>query len=119
MAGASNNVVHRWLLGGHFTVKFGSALREILRDDNVIEALRSAGMTPEMIGTHSLRKGGATFVTSGSTLCNIVAVCLRGGWSMGVQGARSTIHAVLVLLLRFGFESVMFTTDGVLFFLFA
>ena len=39
-----------------------------------------------LIGLHSIRKGVSTFVTMGSTICNIVAVCLRAGWTMGVQG---------------------------------
>ena len=50
-------------------------------------------MTWEDIGLHSISKGVSTFVTMGSTICNIVAacfnivaVCLRAGWMMGVQG---------------------------------
>ncbi|KAF0775917.1 hypothetical protein AaE_000383, partial [Aphanomyces astaci] len=36
------------------------------------------------IGTHSIRKGAATFVSSGSTGgTSIVSVCLRCGWSLG------------------------------------
>ena len=35
-------------------------------------------------GTHSIRKGAATFVCSGSTTCpSFAAVSLRAGWSMG------------------------------------
>ncbi|ETV78485.1 hypothetical protein H257_08009 [Aphanomyces astaci] len=36
------------------------------------------------IGTHSIRKGAATFVSSGSTGGpSIISVCLRCGWSLG------------------------------------
>ncbi|RHZ34822.1 hypothetical protein DYB26_012302 [Aphanomyces astaci] len=36
------------------------------------------------IGTHSIRKGAATFVSSGSTGGpSLVSICLRCGWSLG------------------------------------
>jgi len=48
------------------------------------EEIRAMGIDPEMIGVHSIRKGAATYVCSGSTGGpSIAAVCNRAGWTMG------------------------------------
>eukprot|EP00924_Labyrinthula_sp_SR-Ha-C_P012242 maker-scaffold_10-snap-gene-1.13-mRNA-1 protein AED:0.20 eAED:0.20 QI:0/0/0/1/0.5/0.33/3/0/415 len=61
--------------------------------DEVENELRRRGLTPEEFGTHSLRKGAATFCASGHTNAPpIAAVQLRAGWSMGT---------VLKVYLRF------------------
>ncbi|CAM9637464.1 unnamed protein product, partial [Phaeothamnion confervicola] len=42
------------------------------------------GIEPNDVGTHSARKGAATYAASGSTACPpIPAICLRAGWSVG------------------------------------
>jgi len=44
------------------------------------------GVNPDEIGVHSIRKGAATYCTSGTTAgVNFVAVCVRAGWSMGFK----------------------------------
>jgi hypothetical protein len=41
-------------------------------------------MTTDDIGTHSMRKGSATFASSGSTACpSSSAIHLRAGWTLG------------------------------------
>ena len=51
------------------------AFRKLL-DDN--------GIPFDEIGTHSYRKGSATYTASGSTSAPpIVAICLRAGWKLG------------------------------------
>ena len=46
------------------------------------------GMPPNMFGTHSIRKGAATHVATGSTASPPISViCLRANWVMpGVMG---------------------------------
>ena len=58
-------------------------LGRLLFNDAKME-LDARGLTPDNIGTHSLRKGSASYTTSGSTSCpSTVAVHLRAGWNMG------------------------------------
>ena len=42
------------------------------------------GIDPDEIGVHSIRKGAATYCTSGTTSgISFAALCVRAGWSMG------------------------------------
>jgi len=53
------------------------------------DELKSMGVDPDDLGTHSTRKGVATQVTAGSTVAPpLISVCLRMGWSLlgPVQG---------------------------------
>jgi hypothetical protein len=46
--------------------------------------IRGMGVDPKDIGVHSIRKGAATYVCSGTTCApSIAAVCNRAGWTMG------------------------------------
>lgn len=48
------------------------------------DELNSKGLEPSDLGTHSTRKGAASFTSSGSTSCpSIMAITLRAGWTMG------------------------------------
>jgi hypothetical protein len=50
----------------------------------IAHALASNGLKPEDIGTHSGRKGAATYASSGSTSGpSAAAIHLRAGWAMG------------------------------------
>jgi hypothetical protein len=41
------------------------------------------GIEPENIGVHSIRKGAATYCSSGTTTgVSFAAICVRAGWSM-------------------------------------
>ena len=46
--------------------------------------LTARGMTADDLGTHSMRKGSATYASSGSTACpSSTAIHLRAGWALG------------------------------------
>ena len=52
--------------------------------DDHAEEIRGIGIDPNDIGVHSIRKGAATYVCSGTTSApSIAAVCNRAGWTMG------------------------------------
>lgn len=60
--------------GSNQKIRFGKALQRALGKLN----------DTKMYGTHSIRKGVATFACSGSTSGpSIISVCLRCGWSLG------------------------------------
>jgi hypothetical protein len=64
--------------------RFRKVLSRILKGSKVGPELERRGITPDDIGTHSMRKGASTYCSSGSTACPpSVAVHLRAGWSMG------------------------------------
>ena len=64
--------------------RYSESLQQTLRGDEMKEFLAAHGFNPSDFGAHSLRKGAATYVTSGSTGGpSIVAVCQRAGWHMG------------------------------------
>ena len=43
----------------------------------------SLGMIPEQFGTHSIRKGAVTHISTGTTSCPpIASICLRANWKM-------------------------------------
>jgi hypothetical protein len=52
--------------------------------DEHSEEIRGMGIDPQDLGVHSIRKGAATYVCSGTTCApSIAAVCNRAGWTMG------------------------------------
>ena len=63
--------------------RFHKSLKEMFSDEDLL------GHSAGTFGTHSLRKGSATYASSGSTSCPpYSAVCLRAGWTMpGVSSA--------------------------------
>jgi hypothetical protein len=73
--------------GGYQYDRYGKILRKILERDQLRAALKRGGLAPTDIGSHSARKGAATFVSSCTTAGpSTAAVCLRAGWTMpGVQ----------------------------------
>jgi hypothetical protein len=72
------------LFPGHSqATRFNSSLARLLRSSDFEGTLAHYGLAPEDLGSHSLRKGSSTFVTSGTTDCpSQVAVNLRAGWTM-------------------------------------
>lgn len=56
-------------------------------ETTIEEELKNQGMNLEDLGTHSMRKGAATYCSSGSTACrSSTSVHLRAGWALqGVQ----------------------------------
>ncbi|ETM99764.1 hypothetical protein PPTG_18514 [Phytophthora nicotianae INRA-310] len=74
----------RFFLGGSQYDRFCKQLGRIFNQDDVSNELKRRAVKPDEIGTHSLRKGAATFASSGSTACpTSTAVNLRAGWSLG------------------------------------
>ncbi|ETV77444.1 hypothetical protein H257_08861 [Aphanomyces astaci] len=64
-------------LGANQRDRFGKALKAL---DYTVLGEAASGT----VGTHSIRKGAATFVCSGSTSGpSVISVCLRCGWSLG------------------------------------
>lgn len=67
--------------GSAQAARFGAALLRILGSN--ADLLKEHGFVPEDFGTHSNRKGSATYVTSGTPDGpGQVPVNLRGGWTM-------------------------------------
>ena len=71
--------------GGNQEDRYSKVLRRMLQNN---QASLNALFTDDLdIGTHSVRKGAATYATTGSTAApSIIAVQLRAGWTLeGVQ----------------------------------
>jgi hypothetical protein len=73
--------------GGNQYERYSKALNRLLGDPDVEQELRLRGLFAADIGSHSTRKGAASYVASGSTACpSHAAITLRAGWKMpGVQ----------------------------------
>lgn len=64
--------------------RFRKCWLRLLTQENVATELKRQGLDATELGTHSMRKGSATFCSSGSTACpSSTAVHLRAGWSLG------------------------------------
>jgi hypothetical protein len=69
--------------GGNQYNHFLSQLRKVLKRPEVQALLKEAGISAENIAAHSSRKGGASYIMSGTTGGpTISATSLRAGWSM-------------------------------------
>ena len=63
--------------------RFNAAFRGIVGSPEHREEFASLGMTQGDFGTHSIRKGAATHVSTGSTASPpIASICLRANWAM-------------------------------------
>lgn len=63
--------------------RFGNRLNRLF-SNQAAELLSCAGLCSADLGTHSIRKGAATYCSSGSTACpSAASVHLRAGWTMG------------------------------------
>ena len=71
------------MCAGNQSKRFSKALSVALRTTHVEKKLKLYNLRPEDLGTHSIRKGAASYVTSIPGGPPIVAVCLRVGWTMG------------------------------------
>lgn len=64
--------------------RFSASLDKLLEREDMKAFLVSYGLTPQSFGSHSFRKGAATFATSGCTCGpSLVSVCIRAGWAVG------------------------------------
>jgi hypothetical protein len=63
--------------------RYQKILKKVYSYPDVAQYLQSKGVNPDKLGTHSTRKGAATYVSSGTTAApSAAAVCLRAGWSI-------------------------------------
>ena len=70
--------------GGAQYDRYRRIMSNLLDEDNEQNEELYQHAFPYDIGTHSMRKGAATFASSGSTACpSSAAIHLRAGWSMG------------------------------------
>lgn len=61
--------------------RFGKMLAKILREHR--DEVTAMGYDVENLGTHSIRKGASTYLTSLPGGPSVAATCIRGGWTMG------------------------------------
>lgn len=67
--------------------RYRMILGRLLEREEIKQALSSKGIDPNDIGSHSGRKSGASYITSGTTAApSTVSTKLRGGWSQEGQG---------------------------------
>ncbi|EGZ26485.1 hypothetical protein PHYSODRAFT_484717 [Phytophthora sojae] len=73
--------------GGNQYRRFLKVLKSVLSGELMQRTLAEFGLTAADFGTHSARKGAATYVSSCSTSGpSAAAICLRAGWTFpGVQ----------------------------------
>lgn len=63
--------------------RFSDALKRVIREPDIEQMIKDRGINVKDIGTHSLRKGATTLLSSGTTGGpSSAAIQLRGGWSM-------------------------------------
>jgi hypothetical protein len=64
--------------------RFRKILKKSAFIDELDEEMARRGILKESLGTHSMRKGAATYCSSGSTACPpSTAIHLRAGWALG------------------------------------
>ena len=64
--------------------KFQKLLKQLLAVDDVMKELNRTRKAPETLRTHSFKKRGSGYCSSGSTACPpSTAVSLRAGWTLG------------------------------------
>ena len=63
--------------------RFNAIFRGIVRSPEYRDEFASHGISPVDFGTHSIRKGAATHIATGSTACPpIASICLRANWAL-------------------------------------
>lgn len=75
------------IIGSKQYERFRQLMLRVASEIDVKDELNNQGIEIEDLGTHSMRKGAATYCSSGSTSCpSSTSVHLRAGWSLpGVQ----------------------------------
>jgi hypothetical protein len=71
---------HQLFPGDNQYERYRALFQRLLNFPHVVQELERRGCTPDQFGTHSSRKGPATFASSGSTACPPqAAICIRAG----------------------------------------
>ena len=74
----------KFMLGDRQYNRFSNILNSVLARPGVRELLAERGLHASDIGTHSIRKGAATFASQGTTACpSLASISNRAGWTMG------------------------------------
>jgi hypothetical protein len=69
--------------GSKQAARYGKFMRDIMAGETVAEKLRQMSLKSSDLGTHSARKGAATYCCNGTTDApSIAAIHLRGGWRL-------------------------------------
>lgn len=93
--------------GGAQAERFRKRLHAVLARPPLSTLLDDQGVSANDLGTHSIRKGSATFCSSGSTACpSSSAVRVRAGWSTGA------VHETYCLYEQAGDQHVGRTATG-------
>ena len=62
--------------------RYSKILQKVIKNNK--EEFAEIGVTAKEIGSHSARKGAATYASAGTTCCpSMAAICNRAGWKMG------------------------------------
>lgn len=80
----NNKSENRLFPGDSQSARFGNFLRSFMSRPDFANALRTCQLCAKDLGTHSTRKGSATYCCGGTTDAPfILAISNRGGWSVG------------------------------------
>ncbi len=75
---------HQLFQGSSQYDRFRKLLARCVNIDSIAVELERRAVKPQNIGTHSMRKGAATYCSSGTTACPAsTAIHLRAGWALG------------------------------------
>ena len=88
----------RLFLGWDQYQRFLEMLSCLIRDHKA--EVSELGVNPKMIGTHSIRKGAVTYMSSLPGGPSILSVCIRAGWTM------ATVKDVYMWYLSLGDQFV-------------
>lgn len=89
LAPFSENSEGRLFPGSEQAKRFGNFMGTFVSKDIVAQAMRAASLSKKDWGTHSPRKGGATYCSSGTTDGpTMFGLYNRGGWSLGLVTGR-------------------------------
>ena len=84
----------QFLFDGNGQKRFSDSLKRLLQSPEIAERLTDLGFGVNDLGTHSLRKGAATFACGGSPQgVDIISVCIRANWKMGTVLERYIKHS--------------------------
>jgi hypothetical protein len=63
--------------------RYSNILSDVMSSTEHRDKFISLGMVPEHFGTHSIRKGAVTHISTGTTSCPpIASICIRANWNM-------------------------------------
>ena len=102
--------------GNRQETRFASILSRLLaahQDD-----LRRLGYNVKDVGTHSIRKGAASYLSSLPSGPNPTSICIRGGWTMGrvrdiymVHQFRRSVRRALLIVVAYFVNGVCMLTS--------